>query len=138
MAVTDPIAIDRSAKASAMAQIIKKGKACLNAGRWILIFPEGTRIPPGQIGKYRLGGARLAVDSGYPILPVAHNAGRFWFRRKFIKRPGTIRVVFGPLIESKGKTPEQLLELTKNWIEKTMDEIDAPFRTQEHSSHLKS
>jgi 1-acyl-sn-glycerol-3-phosphate acyltransferase len=125
MAVTDPIAIDRSAKASAMSQIIRKGKACLDAGRWVLIFPEGTRIPPGQIGKYRLGGARLAVEAGgYPVLPVAHNAGRFWFRRKFIKRPGTIRIVFGPLIETKGKQPEKVLEETKRWIEATMQKID--------------
>jgi 1-acyl-sn-glycerol-3-phosphate acyltransferase len=130
MAVTDPIAIDRSAKGSAMSQIIKKGKQCLDAGRWVLIFPEGTRIKPGEIGKYRLGGARLAVEGGYPIVPVAHNAGRFLFRRKFIKRPGTIIVVFGPVIESKGKTAEEVLEVTKNWIEETMQVIDAPFQSR--------
>lgn len=125
MAVTDPIAINRSDKSSAMAQIIKKGKACLQAGRWVLVFPEGTRIAPGHVGKYRMGGARLAVEAGgYPVLPVAHNAGRFWFRRKFIKRPGTVQVVFGPVIETKGLSPEQVLELTKTWIETTMQRID--------------
>jgi 1-acyl-sn-glycerol-3-phosphate acyltransferase len=126
MAVTDPIGINRSDKASAMTQIITKGKKCLQAGRWVLVFPEGTRIAPGQVGKYRMGGARLAVDAGYPVLPVAHNAGRFWFRRKFIKHPGTITLVFGPLIETSGRSAEKVLELTKDWIETTMQRIDKP------------
>jgi 1-acyl-sn-glycerol-3-phosphate acyltransferase len=128
MAVTDPIGINRSDKSSAMTQIITKGKKCLDAGRWVLVFPEGTRIAPGQMGKYRSGGARLAVEAGYPILPVAHNAGRFWFRRKFIKNPGTIQVVFGPVIETKGRTAEQVIELTKDWIESTMRRIDGPLK----------
>jgi 1-acyl-sn-glycerol-3-phosphate acyltransferase len=126
MAVTDPIAINRNDHASAMSQIIKKGTACLKAGRWILVFPEGTRIAPGQVGRYRIGGARLAVEAGgYPILPVAHNAGNFWYKRKFIKRPGTVQVVFGPIIESKGRTAEEVLTLTQDWIEGTMQKIDA-------------
>jgi 1-acyl-sn-glycerol-3-phosphate acyltransferase len=70
MAVTDPIGIDRSNKISAMSQIISKGKKCLQAGRWVLVFPEGTRIAPGHIGKYRSGGARLAVAAGYPTFLV--------------------------------------------------------------------
>lgn len=107
-----------------MQQIIDKGRKCLEAGRWILIFPEGTRVVPGTVGRYRLGGARLAAATGYPIVPVAHNAGNCWPRRKFIKRPGTITVVIGPLIESKGRTPEELLALTKDWIETTMMRID--------------
>jgi 1-acyl-sn-glycerol-3-phosphate acyltransferase len=124
MAVTDPIAINRKDTASAMTQIINKGKDCLQKGRWVLVFPEGTRIAPGQVGKYRMGGARLAVETGAPVVPVAHNAGRFWFRRKFIKRPGTIQVVFGPVIETKGKTAEKVIEETKTWIENTMLKID--------------
>jgi 1-acyl-sn-glycerol-3-phosphate acyltransferase len=121
----EPIAINRSDTSSAMEQVIKKGKKCLEQGRWILMFPEGTRIPPGKIGKYRLGGARLAVNAGYPVLPVAHNAGRFWPRRKFIKKPGTVRVVIGPLIETKGRTPEDVMEQVKDWIEGTMVRIDS-------------
>ncbi|OGT43414.1 MAG: hypothetical protein A3F42_03140 [Gammaproteobacteria bacterium RIFCSPHIGHO2_12_FULL_37_34] len=123
LATSDPIAIDRNNKSSAMQQVIEKGARCLQAGRWVLIFPEGTRIPAGQVGKYRLGGARLAVASGYPVIPIAHNAGYFWPKRKFIKQPGTIQVVIGPLIESKGRTPEEVLELTKNWIENTVKKI---------------
>lgn len=120
MAVSDPIAIDRKNKTSAMQQIIHKGKKCLEAGRWILMFPEGTRVSYGSVGHYKLGGARLAAATGYPVLPIAHNAGRFWARRQFIKQPGTVRVVFGPLIESKGRTPEEIMSQTKDWIESTI------------------
>jgi len=124
LATSDPISINRKSKSSAMKQIFKKGKACLDKGRYVVIFPEGTRVPPGQAGHYRLGGPRLARETGYPIIPVAHNAGRCWPRRKFTKIPGTVRVVIGRPIESTGRTPEELLELTKSWIEETMRRID--------------
>lgn len=126
LAVTDPIAINRSDKSSAMSQIIAQGRKFLSAGRWILVFPEGTRVAAGSVGKYRLGGARLATETGYPIFPVAHNAGRFWPRRKFIKYPGTIQVVVGPMIETKGRSAEEVLNQTKSWIEETMLKIDKP------------
>lgn len=124
LATAKPIIIDRKKRFLSMQQIYIKGKQSLEEGRWILIFPEGTRIPPGKIGRYKLGGARLAAETGYPILPIAVNSGRYWGRRQFIKQPGTIKVVIGPLIESKGRTPEELLYLTKYWIEKTMVRID--------------
>lgn len=124
LAVTSPIAINRSDKSSAMTQIIEQGKKCLASGRWILIFPEGTRIAAGSVGKYRPGGARLAVETGYPVLPVAHNAGYFWPRRQFLKRPGTIQVVIGPLIETQGQSADKVLALTKEWIENTMLKIN--------------
>lgn len=120
LAVSDPIAINRQNTSNAMQQVVEKGKKALAAGRWILIFPEGTRIPYGQIGKYRLGGARLAINTGYPIIPVAHNAGRYWPKKKFIKHPGTIHMVIGPLIESKNRTPEELMGKVKDWIENTV------------------
>ncbi len=119
-AASEPIAINRSKTTSAMQQVIKKGKRCLAAGRWIMVFPEGTRIPYGKVGQYKLGGARLAVATGYPVQLVAHNAGLFWPRRTFIKRPGTITVVISPLMESTGKTPEGLMEEAKQWIENTI------------------
>jgi 1-acyl-sn-glycerol-3-phosphate acyltransferase len=122
--VSGPIFINRSDKKSSMQQIIEKGRKCLQAGRWIMVFPEGTRVPSGVVGHYKLGGARLAAETGYPVVPVAHNAGRYWPRRKFIKQPGTIQVVIGPLIESKGRKPDAILTLTKNWIESTMSRID--------------
>lgn len=124
-AAAQPITIDRSNKSSAMQQIISKGKKHLEEGHWIMVFPEGTRVLPGEVGQYKLGGARLAVATGYPVVPVAHNAGCFWPKRRFIKQPGTIQVVVGPLIESKDRTAEEVLELAKQWIESTMHRLDS-------------
>ncbi len=120
IAAADPILINRKDKTSAMQQIINKGKKCLEQGRWILVFPEGTRVPVGEVGKYHLGGARLAVATQAPVIPIAHNAGYFWPKRGFIKQPGTVRVVVGPVIETTGRTPDEVMESAKNWIEATM------------------
>lgn len=120
LATLQPIAINRNQKSSAMAQILQQGKQYLDRGRWVLVFPEGTRIAPGKVGNYRTGGARLAVHTGYPILPIAHNAGYFWSKRQFIKQPGTIQVVLGPLIETKNRKPEEVLAEAKAWIEETV------------------
>lgn len=124
LATAAPITINRNNKTSAMQQVITKGKLCLEAGRWIIVFPEGTRVPPFQPGHYKLGGARLAVATGYPVIPVAHNAGHCWPRRRFIKQPGTIDVVIGPCISVENKTPEVVLAEAKDWIEKTMHTIE--------------
>lgn len=125
LAASDPISINRRNHSSAMQQVITKGKKCLEQGRWVLVFPEGTRTPSGKIGHYKLGGARLAHATGYPVLPIAHNAGRFWPKRQFIKRPGTVRVVIGPLIQSKDRSPDEILTMAKRWIEETMLRIDS-------------
>lgn len=121
--LVDPIAINRSNKSNAMEQIIRQGKKALDEGRFIIIFPEGTRIPYGKVGNYRSGGARLAVATGYPVIPVAHNAGRYWSKRGILKYPGTIRVVIGPAIETEGKKHEEVLAETKQWIEETVKKI---------------
>lgn len=123
MAMIDPIIINRAEKANAMEQVIRKGKKALAENRWILVFPEGTRIPYGQIGHYRLGGARLAVKANVPVIPIAHNAGYYWSKRKFIKRPGTIRLVIGKPIETTGKTPEKVMTEAKTWIENQCEKI---------------
>jgi len=124
LVASEPIAINRSDKSSAMEQILTKGKQALDQGRWIIIFPEGTRIAPGSAGNYRSGGARLAIHAGnYPIIPVAHNAGYFWRKGQFAKKPGTIKVVIGPAIETKGRTPEDIMDEVKDWIETTAKRI---------------
>lgn len=120
LALLDPIAIDRKSAKLAAKQVLEQGQQKLQQGHWVLLFPEGTRTAPGKRQRYRLGGARLAAHSGYPVLPVAHNAGEYWPRHSFIKYPGTIRVVFGPLIDSQGKTPEQINHEVEEWIESTM------------------
>lgn len=120
LASSDPILINRSDKTSAMQQIINKGQKCLDKGRDIIIFPEGTRIPFGKVGKYHLGGARLACATHAPVLPIAHNAGYFWPKKGFIKKPGTLSVAIGPLMETEGQKPEDVMSAAKDWIETTI------------------
>lgn len=123
IAMLEPIAIDRSAKRKALTQLLEQGAARLKQGRWIVIFPEGTRMPPGQRGNYRLGGARLAAATGYPVVPVAHNAGEHWPKRSFIKTPGVIQIWIGPPIATQGRSAEEINRLTEEWIENKMAEI---------------
>lgn len=123
LALLRPIAINRRAGTSAVKQVIRKGVEHLRQGQWVLIFPEGTRTPPGTRKRYGLGGAVLAAHSGHPILPVALNAGEFWPRGGFFKRPGTVHVVFGPLIESAGRSPQELNRQVEDWIESTVARI---------------
>jgi 1-acyl-sn-glycerol-3-phosphate acyltransferase len=112
-----PIAIDRAAGRRAVKQLVDQGKTHLNDGRYVIIFPEGTRVAPGTRKRYGLGGALLAEKSGFPVLPIAHNAGVFWSRRSLRKYPGTVRVIIGPLIESTGRSARDILEQTEAWIE---------------------
>ena len=123
LALLRPIAINRQAGASAVKQVIRQGVTHLRQGQWVMIFPEGTRTAPGTRKRYGMGGAVLAAHSRYPILPVAHNAGEFWPRRGFLKRPGTVQVVFGPLLASDGRSPQELTRQVEDWIETTMARI---------------
>lgn len=124
MALLRPIAINRRAGASSVKQVIRQGVEHLRQGQWVLIFPEGTRVAPGVRQRYGMGGAVLAVHSGCPVLPVALNAGEFWPRRGFIKRPGTVQVVFGPLLDSNGRSPQELTRQVEEWIENAMTRIN--------------
>lgn len=115
-----PIAIDRNAGRKALKQLVTQGQQLLEAGRWVVIFPEGTRVAPGERGTYSIGGALLAERTGIPIVPIAHNAGVFWGRRSLSKFPGTIRVVIGAPITTKGKSAQAINRETENWIESTV------------------
>jgi 1-acyl-sn-glycerol-3-phosphate acyltransferase len=123
LAMMKCIHIKRGSGKAAVRQLVTQGRARLEEGIWVVIFPEGTRIPAGQRGRYRIGGAVLAEQSGYPIVPVAHNAGEYWPRRSFIKRPGVIQVRIGAPIDPSGKTAQQLLAEASDWIEERMQEI---------------
>ena len=125
MALLKPIAIDRGAGRLAVEQVVKQGRARLESGMCVMMFPEGTRMPAGTRGRYRLGGAILAAETGYPIVPVAHNAGSFWARRAVIKHPGVIQVVIGPMIDSRGKKPEAIIKEVETWIEGEMPRLEA-------------
>ncbi len=117
LALMSPIAIDRGRGLRALRQMAEQGAARLAQGFWILVFPEGTRVPPGTTGTYRIGGAWLAVRTGVQVVPVAHNAGLYWERNAFTKRPGEIRVVIGEPIACEGLTPELLNAKVEAWIE---------------------
>jgi 1-acyl-sn-glycerol-3-phosphate acyltransferase len=117
MAMLSPIAIDRSAGREALKQIVQAGKARLAQGFWVLIFPEGTRMAPGEVGRYGIGGAWLATHTGTPVLPIAHNAGELWPKNAWIKHPGTITLRIGPPIVAKGKKPDVLNQEVQDWIE---------------------
>lgn len=124
LALMKPIAIDRGAGRKAIMRVIKQGKQRLDEGIWIVVFPEGTRVAPGQRRCYGIGGAALAAATGYPVVPVAHNAGSFWPKRGFLKRPGTIRVVIGPTIHTNDMTAEEIIQRTEEWIENKMIELE--------------
>ena len=119
-----PIGIDRSNPRAAMKQIMEQGKQRLAEGNNVVIYPEGTRMDPGQQGKYARSGAALAIEAGVPIVPVAHNAGRCWPGRRFIKRPGTITVVIGEPIDTIDRSSKELTENAREWIESHQQRID--------------
>jgi 1-acyl-sn-glycerol-3-phosphate acyltransferase len=123
LALTSPIAIDRSAGKKALKQVIKQGIERLQAGLWVVIFPEGTRTAPGERKKYAIGGAMLAHKSGYPVVPVCHNAGEFWPKQGFIKKPGAITLVIGEAFDPSGMKAAEINERVEEWIESTYQRI---------------
>jgi 1-acyl-sn-glycerol-3-phosphate acyltransferase len=123
LALTSPIAIDRSSGARALRRMAELGRERLAQGFWITIFPEGTRVQPGKKGTYHPGGAWLAVNCGAPVVPVAHNAGLLWGRGAFLKRSGTVTVEIGAPIDSRAHTPESLNATVEEWIEGRMAKL---------------
>jgi len=125
------ISIDRNARKDAMRQVVDQGCERIKAGYWVIIFPEGTRIAPGETRRFKAGGAHLALASGALAVPVAHNAGECWARNAFIKQPGLITVSIGPAIDPTGKTAAEVTELAERWIEGEMRRI-SPHRYPTH------
>jgi 1-acyl-sn-glycerol-3-phosphate acyltransferase len=117
LAMLRPIAINRRAGHRAVRQVVEQGCQRLAAGCSIIVFPEGTRVAPGERKRYSAAGALLAKRSGHPIVPVAHNAGQYWPRRGFIKRPGTISLVIGPAIDAAHRETGEVNRLAEHWIE---------------------
>ncbi len=124
LAMTSPIAIDRSAGRKALKKLVALGKARLKAGLWVVVFPEGTRIPTFKIGKLHIGGAWLASGSKATVVPVAHNAGQHWPRNSFLKYPGTIQVVIGEPFSSAGLKPDQINQRIEAWWQTEMPRIE--------------
>jgi len=118
------IAIDRKAGHSAVSQVIEQGKERLAEGDWVMIFPEGTRMPAGETRRYGVSGTLLAAAAGALIVPVAHNAGYYWPRRGWRKKPGTVRVVIGPPFAAAGRDARALNEEIQAWVESTVKALE--------------
>ena len=120
----DMIHIDRDKPARAFARVLQQGRRLLAQGTWVIMFPEGTRIARGQQGEYKSGGARLAIDAGVPVVPVAVTSAAVWPPKAFVKRPGVVHVSFGPPIDSTGRKPDELMREVQEWIEAEMRRLD--------------
>ena len=123
LAMTSPIAIKRSDGREAMKQLLKQGKERLKTGFCVVIFPEGTRIPYGQRGKYKIGGALLGAHCGAPVVPVAHNAGKLWGRNSFLKHPGVITMSIGKSIDPSGLKADEINRRAEEWIEAEVERL---------------
>jgi 1-acyl-sn-glycerol-3-phosphate acyltransferase len=126
-----PIAIDRGSGTRAVKQVISQGKQKLAEGTWVSIFPEGTRMPPGETRTYGISGAALAKEAGVMIVPVAHNAVDYWQRRELAKRPGTVRLCIGPPVDPSKQSPKETNLLVQAWIENKMREISSAYQKTE-------
>ncbi len=123
LAASQPIAVNRKAGRNAVNQVIRVGKKRLAEGRWVIIFPEGTRMPAGQTRRYGVSGVLLAQAAGKLIVPCAHNAGDFWPRRGWLKRTGTVRFAIGPPVDPAGRQPRQVNDEIQAWIEAKVAEL---------------
>lgn len=123
LASLNPIAIDRSSGPRALKRILKLGRERIQDGWWVLLFPEGTRIPPGEKGRYTRTGAALALKANTYVIPVAHNAGVFWARNALTKYSGTIQVIVGPPIDTHGKSTKIITREAETWIESSCENL---------------
>ena len=124
MSRMDMIHIDRSQRAQAFSKVVTQGKRLMAQGVWVIMFPEGTRIPRGQKGVYKTGGTRLAIEAGVPVIPVAVTSARCWPTKAFVKKPGVVDISIGKAISSAGREPEELMQEVENWIEAEMHRLD--------------
>jgi 1-acyl-sn-glycerol-3-phosphate acyltransferase len=120
----DMIHIDRSKRAQAFNKVVEQGQRLLNQGTWVIMFPEGTRIPRGQKGTYKSGGTRLALETGAPVIPIAVTSAKCWPRKAFVKKPGIVEFSIGKPIPSQGRQPDELMREVEDWIEAEMRRLD--------------
>ncbi|WP_456268298.1 1-acyl-sn-glycerol-3-phosphate acyltransferase [Kushneria sp. AK178] len=130
-----PIPLDRSRPSRALRAVLSEGADRLASGLSVLLFPEGTRVPPGERRRFNKSGIHMACRAGAPILPVAHNAGEHWPGKSFIKRPGQINVVIGEPIMTRDRTPDEVTREVEQWIEQQLSRISSvPRPTIEEAS----
>lgn len=117
------ISIDRNSGVKALKKLLKNGAQSLAQGRYVFIFPEGTRVPAGSKGSYNIGAALLAEHTKIEIIPIAHNAGIFWGRRKLTIRPGTIDLIIGKSITTNERRAQEIIRSVEDWIERTVSSL---------------
>ena len=125
LALLEPIALDRSQRRGALKQLLEQGKSKLSAGVPVLVFPQGTRLPVGELGKWNKGGAMLAASSAVPLVAIAHNAGRFWPGKGFVKHSGTVDVVISEPIATVDRTVDEIHKESVAWLEQQLTDIRA-------------
>lgn len=124
MARMDMIHIDRGQQSKAFAKVVTQGKRLMGEGVWVIMFPEGTRILRGQVGTYKTGGTRLAIEAGVPVIPIAVTSAKCWPTKAFIKKPGVVDISIGKAIASEGREPDELMQEVQAWIESEMRRLD--------------
>ena len=128
----DMIHIDRSQRTKAFAKVVEQGQALLDKGVWVIMFPEGTRIPRGERGSYKTGGTRLAIATGAPVIPIAVTSAKCWPRKAFVKTSGVVDVSIGKPIPSVGRDAEELMREVETWIEAEMHRLDPEAYVVQH------
>lgn len=123
--VTKPIVIKRHQKLSSLRNMVDQGKSKLADGVWVTLFPEGTRIKPGQVGRFHAGGATLAASAGANVHVVAHNGGHHWLLHKFTKYPGEIQLRVSKPISCDGRTANEINEEAEAWMRQEMAQLEA-------------
>ena len=118
-----PIPLDRSKPSRALRLVLSEGAARLSSGLSVLLFPEGTRVPPGERRRFNKSGIHMACRAGVPILPVAHNAGEHWPGKSLFKKPGQINVVIGEPIATRDRKPDEVTREVEQWIEQELARI---------------
>ncbi|RVU29844.1 lysophospholipid acyltransferase family protein [Neptunomonas marina] len=124
LGLLNPIAIDRSQRRGALKQLLGQGKARLEEGIPVSIFPQGTRLPVGERGKFNKGGAMLAASAGVPVVPIVHDAGKYWPGKSFAKTPGTITLRIGKPVASQDRTVDEIHQESVGWLLAQMDELE--------------
>ena len=130
------VGVDRAGGGRAIRAVVRGGKARIEEGLWVIVFPEGTRVAPGEVGTYAPGGAMIASAAGCPVVPVAHNAGDHWPRRSSMKTPGTIRVVIGEPIDPRGSGAREITLRAQQWIEKEVCRLRDDKRRYSRNSRM--
>ena len=119
MKMLNPIAINRNKPKEAILQTLEEGSDRLKKGMYVLLFPEGTRVKAGRVGKYARSSFELAKRNDVMVLPICHNSGDCWPAHKFIKKPGKITLIIGePFYVEDSK---QSASDVKEWVEKKLN-----------------